>query len=141
MQALVSYMCYIHRAYEGTDENEFTPGTQLKGVFMKSTKAMIAKKEQMKAQNTLLDWISSYHDCDIDDVKSVQTVFITSYDIYDDYCQFCKQSNRAPMTLNKFNREVKNRYDLQRRRTTRSGTNTYVYEVFGTSPYDYEETT
>ena len=140
MQALVSYMCYIHRAYEGTDESEFTPNTPLKGIFMKSTKAMLAKKEQMKAQNTLLDWISSYHDCDIDDVSTVRRIFTDSYDIYNDYCQFCRLSNRAPMTLNKFNREVKNRYNMQRRRTTKGTDHIYVYEIAGTSPYDYEET-
>lgn len=139
MQALVSYMCYIHRAYEGTDESEFTPNTPLKGVFMKSTKAMLAKKEQMKAQNTLLDWISSYHDCDIDDISTIRRIFTDSYDIYNDYCQFCRLSNRAPMTLNKFNREVKNRYNMQRRRTTRGTDHTYVYEIAGTSPYDYGE--
>lgn len=139
MQALVSYMCYVHRAYDGTEESEFAANTEIKGQFMKSNKAMLAKKEQMKAQNTLLDWISSYHDCDIDDVPTVRDIFVNSYDIYEDYCQFCRQSNRAPMTLNKFNREVRNRYGVQRRRTTRSGSNTYVYEVIGTSPYDYEE--
>lgn len=140
MQALVSYMCYIHRAYDGTGESEFTPGTQLKGVFIKSTKATLAKKEQMKAQNTILDWISSYHDCDIDDVSAVRRIFVDSYDIYDNYCQFCRLSNRSPMTLNKFNREIKNRYNMQRRRTMKGSSHIYVYEVVGTSPYDYKET-
>ena len=112
MQALVSYMCYVHRAYDGTGESEFTPGTEVKGQFMKSNKALLAKKEQLTAQSTLLDWLSSYHNLDIDDVKSIKELFIAGYDIYDGYTQFCRQSNRSPMTLNKFNKEVKRRYGL-----------------------------
>ena len=128
MQALVSYMCYVHRAYSA-GESEFAPGTVIKGEFMRSKKAVQAKKEQLTAQSTLLDWITSYHNVDIDDVTSIRDIFLTGYDVYDNYTQFCRQSNRSPMTLNKFNKEVKSRYGLERRRTTRDGRNVYVYDL------------
>ena len=127
MQALVSYMCYVHRAY-GADESEFTPNTPVKGEFMVSKRAAQAKKEQMTAQSTLLDWISSYHNIDIEDLSGIKNIFLNGYDIYDDYTDFCRRSNRSPMTLNKFNKEVRRRYGLERRRTTRNGVNVYVYE-------------
>lgn len=136
MQALLSYMCYIHRAYSA-GESEFIPNTAVKGRFMTSKKAAQAKKEQLTAQSTILDWISSYHNLDIDDVAAIRALFIAGNDIYDNYTMFCKQSNRTPMTLNKFNREVRNRYGLVRRRTTCNGYHAYRYDLYGSSPEDY----
>ena len=125
MQALLSMFCMIHRKMNG---KEFSTPC-LDGAYLSSDIAEDLKREQMAANDTVLDWLAEDYDINILDKAATRTALVGVASLYETYCRFCGETKRTAKTRRNFNATLKNVYGLVMKRTHRDGERVYVAEA------------
>ena len=122
MQALVSLMCMLRRRMHGKELTE----TDLDGEYLICEASQEMKSEQMAAQDTMLDWLSTDLELDIQNKEEVRQALIDRAELYLTYSRFCRDTGRQPKSMKLFHASLKTQFGIGQRRSTRDGTHIYI---------------
>ncbi len=122
MQSLVSMMCMLRRRMGGRELTE----PELDGEYLVCDAAQEMKSEQMAAQDTVLDWLSTDLDLDIQDKEQVRFALIGRADLYYTYKRFCKDTGRQDKTMKSFHSMLKTMYGIGQHRSMKDGAHVYI---------------
>ena len=122
MQALVSLMCMLRRRMHGRELTE----TDLDGEYLICEASQEMKSEQMAAQDTLLDWLSTDLELDIQNKDEVRKALIGRAELFYTYSRFCRDTGRLPKSMKAFHSSLKTQFGIGQRRSTKDGVHIYI---------------
>ena len=122
MQALVSMLCMIRRRMG----DRMYMDVKLDGTYLKCDAADEMKSEQMAAQDTVLDWLSTELELDIQDKESVRDALVDKASLYGTYCRFCSETGRQFKSMKQFHATLKAMFNIGQRRTMSGGEHVYI---------------
>lgn len=122
MQALISMLCMIRRKMG----DRMYSDAKLDGIYLRCDAADEMKSEQMAAQDTVLDWMSTDLELDIQDKEAVRDALIDKAELYRTYCRFCSDTGRQSKSMKQFHATLKAMFGIGQRRTMSGGEHVYI---------------
>ena len=122
MKALVSLLCMLRRRM---GDRLFTE-SKLDGTYIQCDAANEMKSEQMAAQDTVLDWLSTDLELDIQDKQSVKDALVDQVELYKTYSRFCSDTGRQAKSMRQFHATLKSMFGITQRRSMRDGAHVYI---------------
>lgn len=122
MQSLVSLLCMIRRRMG--DRMFEVP--ELDGRYLVCQASQEMKSEQMAAQDTILDWLSTELELDIQDKQMIQDKLVGVASLFETYSRFCRATGRQPKSMKSFHSSLKTMFSIGQRRSMKGGEHIYI---------------